>query len=98
VLGLDLERDRSELRLHDRATGRRLPTVQERAAEEAQARQRAEEARQREAEARQRAEEARQREAEARQRAEEARQQIEAENERLRRELAAWQRRVSGEA
>jgi len=119
VLGLHLERRGSELRLYDPATRRCLPTPQERAAEaaearqradearqraeedrqrEAEARQRAEEDRQREAEARRRAEEDRQREAEARRRAEEDRQQIEAENERLRRELAALQRRVSGEA
>jgi Uma2 family endonuclease len=84
VLGLHLERRGAELRLYHPATGRCLPTPQERAAEEA--------------EARQRAEEGRQREAEARQRAEEDRLHIEAENERLRRELAAWQRRGSGEA
>ena len=104
VLGLHLERRGSELRLYNPATGRCLPTPQERVAEEAAARHREVEARQRaeadthrEAEARRRAEEDMRREAEARRRAEEDRQQIEAENERLRRELAALQRRVSGE-
>jgi Uma2 family endonuclease len=42
VLGLHLERDRTALRLFDPAAGRRLPTLQEKAAEAEAARRRAE--------------------------------------------------------
>lgn len=56
ILGLHLERRGVELRLYDPATGRCLLTPAERAAEEHEARRRAEEALQREAEARQQVE------------------------------------------
>jgi Uma2 family endonuclease len=90
LLGLHLERDGSVLRLYDPATRRRLLTPQERVAEAAQARQRAEEGRQRAEEERQRAEEERQREAEGRR-------QLEAEVERLRRELEVLQQKRSSD-
>ncbi|HZT81941.1 MAG TPA: Uma2 family endonuclease [Gemmataceae bacterium] len=56
VLGLHLERDGQQLRLYDPKTGRWLPTPQELAEQEAEARRHAERARQEEAEARRRAE------------------------------------------
>jgi Uma2 family endonuclease len=94
VLGLHLERNGQELRLYDPATERWLPTPRERAEiaeersqQEAEARRQAEERSQQEAEARRQAEERSQREAEARL-------LLEAETERLRREIAELRHRL----
>jgi hypothetical protein len=89
VLGLHLERDGLELRLYDPATGHRLLKPRERAIE-------AEAARRREVEA---GAEAARREAEAeaaRQRAEDRARLAETENERLRQEIEAMRRKLSG--
>jgi Uma2 family endonuclease len=78
VLGLHLERDGEELRLFDPAAGHWLPTPAEQTARERQARQQAEADRDREKQARQQAEQDKRR--------------VEAENERLRRELEELRR------
>jgi hypothetical protein len=80
IVGLHLERHGRELRLYDPATGRWLPTPEERVAEERAARQQEETARL-QAEA-------------ARQREQEARQQAESDVERLRREIEELRRRL----
>jgi Uma2 family endonuclease len=100
VLGLHLERDGTDLRLWNPATGLWLPTLEERTAQEEAARRQAEEARrqaeetrQQEAAARRQAEAAREQEAAARREEAAGRQQAEAEIERLRRELDELRRR-----
>lgn len=107
VLRLHLERCGKEMRLYDPLTHRWLPTLLEMSLEAEERSRQAEAARQEEAEARRQAEErsrqaevARQQEAEARRQAEErsrqeveARRLLEAETERLRRELADLHRR-----
>src|SRR4051812_13746488 len=96
LLGLHLERDGLELRLHDPATGRRLPTRREQAVEAEAARRQAEAERQ-EAEAARRHAEAERQEAEAaRRHAEERAESAEVEIERLRRQLEAMRRGEPG--
>ena len=93
ALGLHLERDGTQLRLVDPATGRRLPTpheqVVEARAESAEARAESAEARRRADEARRRADEAEAMATVAADRADEA----EAERDRLRAELEQLKRR-----
>src|SRR5487761_1866566 len=87
VLGLHLERDGAWLRFYNPATGRWLPTPEEREAALEAERDRAEAERERERQERQRAEADRQRAEAERQRAEAERQRAEAERERLSSEL-----------
>jgi Uma2 family endonuclease len=96
VLGLHFERDGTQLRLVDPATGRRLPTRSEATEKarrnEAEARRNEAEARRGEAEARRDEEQARRNEAEAVRHAS----AVDQENERLRRELDELRRRQGG--
>src|SRR4051812_8090212 len=91
LLGLHLERDGLELRLHDPVAGRRLPTRREQIIEAEAARHRAEADRHRAEAERQRAEV-------ERQRAEERAENAEAEIETLRRQLEAMRRGEPGSA
>jgi Uma2 family endonuclease len=91
-LGLHLERQGTQLRFYDPATGRRLPTRSEAAAESDLARQEAEAGRQEAEAGRQEAEVGRQEAEAALQQEAETRRRLEAENERLRRELEALRR------
>src|SRR5487761_1679619 len=99
VLGLHLERDGAWLRFYNPATGRWLPTPEEREAALEAERDRAEAERERERQERQRAEADRQRAEAERQRAEAERERLSSELEesgeeleRLRKELEEWRR------
>lgn len=103
VLGLHLERDGTSLRLFDPATGLRLPTRSERAAEARQsadaARRSADEALRIARDAARVVEETRRQVEEVRRSADEFRRQAEetqAENDRLRREVEELRRRLGG--
>jgi Uma2 family endonuclease len=87
-LGLHLEPDGNVLRLYDPATGRWLPTEEERSDRAERAQRQAEADRQREQQARRQAEADREREKESRQR-------VEMEVEHLRREVEVLRRRLS---